>query len=79
MFDLNKKMKLGILPGIANLYVRIQPDLQNKLNLFIKEVSDELQSEVLEVFAAPAADTLQSAEKAYGNLLSMKLIYWQWR
>ena len=64
------KFRVGILPGIADLYIRALPGLQERLNEFVEEVVAELQSEGLEVFSTAAVNNGQLAAEACKKLES---------
>lgn len=62
MDNISEKFRVGVLPGIANLYSRAWPELEIKLSEFIKETAGQLGSKEVEVFYCKPASTLEAIE-----------------
>jgi len=62
MNNLSGKYRVGILPGIAELYNRIWPEIQHKLNELIESIVRQLQSKELEVFLCNPVSTVETTE-----------------
>jgi len=64
----NKILKVGILPGIAELYNRVWPDVKNRLDDFVKELVSKLKAENLEVLSAEPVSTPESVKENCSKL-----------
>ncbi len=61
---LPNKLTIGIVPGIADLYNRLWPDVQHTLNKFIEETASQLRNNSLEVLTAKPVSTIQKTKDA---------------
>ena len=58
------KLRLAILPPVADLYNRLWPDIQDILNNLVNQVSVKLQDNGLDIFSSPAVSTRQQIQAA---------------
>lgn len=63
-----KKIKVGFLPVMADLYNRLVPKLRQDLDGFVQQLKDELQSDAMEFITAPVSCTESEIGKAREGL-----------
>jgi len=64
MAEIQKKFKLAIMPGIADLYNRAWPEMQKQLKDFVKKITAELRDIGFDVYSCSPVSTQQQVEAA---------------
>ena len=70
MSEVKGFFRVGIMPGIADLYNRLWPEMQGILSKFISQVANDMQTENIKVLTVPAVSTVEAARVACEELRS---------
>ena len=70
MSEVKVFFRVGILPGIADLYNRLWPETRRMLNEFISQVAGDMQIENVEIITVPAVSTVEETMVACEELRS---------
>ena len=68
MVNTSKKLRIGILAGILDLYNRCWPNAAEELRVFIDETADQLREQGLEVSTGPAVSSAAQAKDVCSEL-----------